>query len=143
MNAAVRSAVRTGISQGHTVYVVHDGFEGLAKGQVGAVREAGRAGHCLRCGVLDSVEAGRALQSAWRWPSHGWSHAEGKRVATSTQPCLAGPGAQPAWSLTSLGDWWPLASPSMRCFSWQVQEVGWHHVAGWLGRGGSMLGTKR
>lgn len=34
MNAAVRSAVRTGISQGHTVYVVHDGFEGLAKGQV-------------------------------------------------------------------------------------------------------------
>ena len=43
MNAAVRSAVRTGISQGHTVYVVHDGFEGLAKGQVGvAVPEAGR-----------------------------------------------------------------------------------------------------
>ncbi|XP_005070759.1 ATP-dependent 6-phosphofructokinase, liver type isoform X1 [Mesocricetus auratus] len=57
MNAAVRSAVRTGISEGHTVYVVHDGFEGLAKGQ--------------------------------------------------------------------------------------VQEVGWHDVAGWLGRGGSMLGTKR
>ncbi|ELV10342.1 6-phosphofructokinase, liver type [Tupaia chinensis] len=57
MNAAVRSAVRTGISQGHTVYVVHDGFEGLAKGQ--------------------------------------------------------------------------------------VQVVGWHDVAGWLGRGGSMLGTKR
>lgn len=25
----------------------------------------------------------------------------------------------------------------------QVQEVGWHDVAGWLGRGGSMLGTKR
>ncbi|XP_008825617.1 ATP-dependent 6-phosphofructokinase, liver type [Nannospalax galili] len=57
MNAAVRSAVRTGISQGHTVYVVHDGFEGLAKGQ--------------------------------------------------------------------------------------VQEVSWHDVAGWLGRGGSVLGTKR
>uniref|UniRef100_A0A452SIF3 Phosphofructokinase, liver type n=1 Tax=Ursus americanus TaxID=9643 RepID=A0A452SIF3_URSAM len=57
MNAAVRSAVRSGISQGHTVYVVHDGFEGLAKGQ--------------------------------------------------------------------------------------VQEVSWHDVAGWLGRGGSMLGTKR
>lgn len=37
MNAAVRSAVRTGISEGHTVYVVHDGFEGLAKGQVGVL----------------------------------------------------------------------------------------------------------
>ncbi|XP_047574615.1 ATP-dependent 6-phosphofructokinase, liver type [Lutra lutra] len=57
MNAAVRSAVRTGISQGHTVYVVHNGFEGLAKGQ--------------------------------------------------------------------------------------IQEVSWHDVAGWLGRGGSVLGTKR
>ena len=40
MNAAVRSAVRSGISQGHTVYVVHDGFEGLAKGQVGAAMPA-------------------------------------------------------------------------------------------------------
>lgn len=34
MNAAVRSAVRIGICQGHTIYVVNDGFEGLAKGQV-------------------------------------------------------------------------------------------------------------
>ncbi|RLV63380.1 hypothetical protein DV515_00018188 [Chloebia gouldiae] len=57
MNAAVRSAVRISICQGHTIYVVSDGFEGLARGQ--------------------------------------------------------------------------------------VREVGWHDVAGWLGRGGSMLGTKR
>ncbi|XP_053554527.1 ATP-dependent 6-phosphofructokinase, liver type [Bombina bombina] len=57
MNAAVRSAVRIGISEGHTVYVVNDGFEGLANGQ--------------------------------------------------------------------------------------IKEVEWHDVAGWLGRGGSMLGTKR
>ncbi|XP_042312623.1 ATP-dependent 6-phosphofructokinase, liver type isoform X2 [Sceloporus undulatus] len=57
MNAAVRSAVRIGICQGHTMYAVNDGFEGLSKGQ--------------------------------------------------------------------------------------IREVGWHDVAGWLGRGGSMLGTKR
>ncbi|XP_077304848.1 ATP-dependent 6-phosphofructokinase, liver type [Lithobates pipiens] len=57
MNAAVRSAVRIGISQGHKVFIVYDGFEGLSKGQ--------------------------------------------------------------------------------------IQEVSWHDVAGWLGRGGSMLGTKR
>uniref|UniRef100_A0A9J7X0T5 6-phosphofructokinase n=1 Tax=Cyprinus carpio carpio TaxID=630221 RepID=A0A9J7X0T5_CYPCA len=31
MNAAVRSAVRVGLAQGHRVYTVHDGFEGLAK----------------------------------------------------------------------------------------------------------------
>lgn len=36
MNAAVRSAVRISICQGHTVYAVNDGFEGLAKGQVSA-----------------------------------------------------------------------------------------------------------
>ena len=37
MNAAVRSTVRIGLIQGNRVLVVHDGFEGLAKGQVGVV----------------------------------------------------------------------------------------------------------
>ncbi|XP_062314555.1 phosphofructokinase, muscle a [Osmerus eperlanus] len=34
MNAAVRSAVRMGIIQGHNMLAVHDGFEGLAHGQI-------------------------------------------------------------------------------------------------------------
>uniref|UniRef100_A0A8C6UYS8 ATP-dependent 6-phosphofructokinase n=1 Tax=Neogobius melanostomus TaxID=47308 RepID=A0A8C6UYS8_9GOBI len=34
MNAAVRSAVRVGISQGHKMFAVSDGFEGFSKGQV-------------------------------------------------------------------------------------------------------------
>ncbi|XP_028929847.1 ATP-dependent 6-phosphofructokinase, muscle type isoform X3 [Ornithorhynchus anatinus] len=34
MNAAVRSAVRIGLIQGHRMLVVHDGFEGLARGQI-------------------------------------------------------------------------------------------------------------
>ncbi|KAM3608218.1 uncharacterized protein V6R79_021273 [Siganus canaliculatus] len=34
MNSAVRSAVRLALSHGHKVYAVHDGFEGLAKGEV-------------------------------------------------------------------------------------------------------------
>lgn len=34
MNAAVRSTVRIGLILGNRVLVVHDGFEGLAKGQV-------------------------------------------------------------------------------------------------------------
>ncbi|XP_043108127.1 ATP-dependent 6-phosphofructokinase, liver type-like [Puntigrus tetrazona] len=37
MNAAVRSAVRVGLAQGHRVYTVHDGFEGLAKDAVAEV----------------------------------------------------------------------------------------------------------
>lgn len=34
MNAAVRSAVRIGIIQGHNMLAVYDGFDGLAEGQV-------------------------------------------------------------------------------------------------------------
>lgn len=34
MNAAVRSAVRIGLLQGHQMLAVHDGFDGLAHGKV-------------------------------------------------------------------------------------------------------------
>uniref|UniRef100_A0A7N6BIA1 ATP-dependent 6-phosphofructokinase n=1 Tax=Anabas testudineus TaxID=64144 RepID=A0A7N6BIA1_ANATE len=34
MNAAVRAAVRMGLIQGHNMLAVHDGFDGLAQGQV-------------------------------------------------------------------------------------------------------------
>ena len=95
MNAAVRSAVRIGICRGHTVYVVSDGFEGLAKGQVRGTASPGAAG----------FPGGRV------WGSDG------------------GGGALPH-------------PETERCWL-QIREVGWHDVAGWLGRGGSMLGTKR
>lgn len=42
-----------------------------------------------------------------------------------------------------LGEWQGgLFPPLTRHWCPQVREVGWHDVAGWLGRGGSMLGTK-
>lgn len=34
MNAAVRAAVRVGITEGHKIFAVIDGFEGFAKGKV-------------------------------------------------------------------------------------------------------------
>ncbi|XP_077159992.1 ATP-dependent 6-phosphofructokinase, platelet type isoform X3 [Paroedura picta] len=34
MNAAVRAAVRIGITEGHTMFAVTDGFEGFSKGQI-------------------------------------------------------------------------------------------------------------
>lgn len=34
MNGAVRSAVRVGITEGHKMFAVSDGFEGFYKGQV-------------------------------------------------------------------------------------------------------------
>ncbi|XP_015448941.1 ATP-dependent 6-phosphofructokinase, platelet type isoform X2 [Pteropus alecto] len=34
MNAAVRSAVRVGISNGHKMFAIYDGFEGFARGQI-------------------------------------------------------------------------------------------------------------
>ncbi|XP_066539345.1 ATP-dependent 6-phosphofructokinase, platelet type isoform X3 [Hoplias malabaricus] len=38
MNAAVRSAVRVGISEGHKMFAVHDGFEGFYKGQIREIK---------------------------------------------------------------------------------------------------------
>lgn len=37
MNAAVRSAVRIGLLQGHQMLAVHDGFDGLAHGMVNSI----------------------------------------------------------------------------------------------------------
>lgn len=39
MNAAVRSAVRVGITEGHKMFAINDGFEGFAKGQVSIKKE--------------------------------------------------------------------------------------------------------
>ncbi|XP_072364399.1 ATP-dependent 6-phosphofructokinase, platelet type-like isoform X5 [Scyliorhinus torazame] len=38
MNAAVRSAVRTGIAQGHTMFAITDGFDGFIKGQIKEIK---------------------------------------------------------------------------------------------------------
>ncbi|XP_032802368.1 ATP-dependent 6-phosphofructokinase, platelet type isoform X9 [Petromyzon marinus] len=38
MNAAVRSAVRVGITEGHNILAVNDGFEGFAKGQIKEIK---------------------------------------------------------------------------------------------------------
>ncbi|XP_022534965.2 ATP-dependent 6-phosphofructokinase, platelet type isoform X3 [Astyanax mexicanus] len=38
MNAAVRSAVRVGITEGHTMFAVQDGFEGFSKGQINEIK---------------------------------------------------------------------------------------------------------
>ncbi|KAM9789129.1 LOW QUALITY PROTEIN: ATP-dependent 6-phosphofructokinase, platelet type-like [Neosynchiropus ocellatus] len=38
MNAAVRSAVRVGIAEGHRMFAVNDGFEGLCKGQIKEIK---------------------------------------------------------------------------------------------------------
>ncbi|MBN3307377.1 PFKAP protein, partial [Amia calva] len=38
MNAAVRSAVRVGITEGHKMFAVSDGFEGFSKGQIKEIK---------------------------------------------------------------------------------------------------------
>uniref|UniRef100_A0A3Q3MY60 6-phosphofructokinase n=1 Tax=Labrus bergylta TaxID=56723 RepID=A0A3Q3MY60_9LABR len=44
MNAAVRSAVRIGLLQGHQMLAVHDGFDGLANGMIEPIGWSGVAG---------------------------------------------------------------------------------------------------
>uniref|UniRef100_A0AAQ4R7V8 6-phosphofructokinase n=1 Tax=Gasterosteus aculeatus aculeatus TaxID=481459 RepID=A0AAQ4R7V8_GASAC len=52
MNAAVRSAVRVGISEGHKMFAVNDGFEGFYKGQVGEIKWADVGGWTGQGGTL-------------------------------------------------------------------------------------------
>ncbi|XP_048873624.1 ATP-dependent 6-phosphofructokinase, platelet type-like [Brienomyrus brachyistius] len=52
MNAAVRSAVRVGISEGHKMFAVYDGFEGFYKGQIKEVKWADVGGWTGQGGSL-------------------------------------------------------------------------------------------
>uniref|UniRef100_A0A3P8S786 ATP-dependent 6-phosphofructokinase n=1 Tax=Amphiprion percula TaxID=161767 RepID=A0A3P8S786_AMPPE len=52
MNAAVRSAVRVGISEGHKMFAVSDGFEGFCKGQIKEIKWADVGGWTGQGGSL-------------------------------------------------------------------------------------------
>ncbi|KAL6098097.1 pfkp [Pungitius sinensis] len=52
MNAAVRSAVRVGISEGHKMFAVSDGFEGFYKGQIKEIKWADVGGWTGQGGTL-------------------------------------------------------------------------------------------
>uniref|UniRef100_A0A671Q860 ATP-dependent 6-phosphofructokinase n=1 Tax=Sinocyclocheilus anshuiensis TaxID=1608454 RepID=A0A671Q860_9TELE len=52
MNAAVRSAVRVGISEGHKMFAVNDGFEGFSKGQIREIKWADVGGWTGQGGSL-------------------------------------------------------------------------------------------
>ncbi|XP_038654246.1 ATP-dependent 6-phosphofructokinase, platelet type-like isoform X6 [Scyliorhinus canicula] len=52
MNAAVRSAVRTGIAQGHKMFAVTDGFDGFIKGQIKEIKWADVGGWIGQGGSL-------------------------------------------------------------------------------------------
>ncbi|XP_031728215.1 ATP-dependent 6-phosphofructokinase, platelet type isoform X2 [Anarrhichthys ocellatus] len=52
MNAAVRSAVRVGISEGHKMFAVSDGFEGFSKGQIKEIKWADVGGWTGQGGSL-------------------------------------------------------------------------------------------
>lgn len=89
------------------------------------------------------------------WRGHSWIHLS---LGQPPRPCsdLRLEGQSLAWplspqgrallstGLSSVEKWASALACSLKpCLPLQVQEVSWHDVAGWLGRGGSMLGTKR
>lgn len=99
MNAAVRAAVRVGISDGHKVFAVYDGFEGFAKGQV-SPGGAWRGRSLLRRQIPDfSKVVGRAslgsedpgirwkgehVRTRLQWGVHGMPWVMHKASALST-----------------------------------------------------------
>uniref|UniRef100_A0A668AZB6 ATP-dependent 6-phosphofructokinase n=1 Tax=Myripristis murdjan TaxID=586833 RepID=A0A668AZB6_9TELE len=58
MNAAVRSAVRVGISEGHKMFAVNDGFEGFYKGQIKEIKWADVGGWTGQGGSLPGSPLG-------------------------------------------------------------------------------------
>lgn len=112
MNAAVRSAVRIGICQGHTVYVVSDGFEGLSKGQVRGDSEPGCHGFPRGMGLglegggcspapKSSTAACRSVRWAGTTWQAGWDAAgpcwapSGKHSTRGARGCSRGDAAVP------------------------------------------------
>uniref|UniRef100_A0A8D0APX4 6-phosphofructokinase type C n=1 Tax=Sander lucioperca TaxID=283035 RepID=A0A8D0APX4_SANLU len=69
MNAAVRSAVRVGISEGHKMFAVSDGFEGFYKGQVGTteIKWADVGGWTGQGGSLLGTKSGQPLVALTRF----------------------------------------------------------------------------
>uniref|UniRef100_A0A673ZMQ3 6-phosphofructokinase n=1 Tax=Salmo trutta TaxID=8032 RepID=A0A673ZMQ3_SALTR len=61
MNAAVRSAVRVGISEGHKMFAVNDGFEGFYKGQIKEIKWADVGGWTGQGGSLLGTKRGTCL----------------------------------------------------------------------------------
>merc|ERR1711970_168639 len=57
MNAAVRSAVRMGLLQGHNMLAVHDGFDGLASGQIEPITWTGVSGWIGKGGPMLVIPA--------------------------------------------------------------------------------------
>uniref|UniRef100_G3UQX8 Phosphofructokinase domain-containing protein n=1 Tax=Meleagris gallopavo TaxID=9103 RepID=G3UQX8_MELGA len=88
MNAAVRAAVRVGITEGHKMFAVIDGFEGFARGKVrgalGGWGEGGRSAGspCARqCGKQGQLGVGRGC----------WRDCGSPRAPISSLPLLLRP----------------------------------------------------
>lgn len=64
MNAAVRSAVRVGIANGHKMFAVYDGFEGFARGQVSPRGTVGTGARPSEARALGSAMCARLLMRA-------------------------------------------------------------------------------
>lgn len=103
MNAAVRSAVRVGIAEGHRMFAVNDGFEGLSKGQVRV--HQGFSGQewpqgALWCMVVYSVCGFHQIKEIKWGDVGGWTGQGGSLLGTKR------------WVVSfpsSLKKWWKIA----------------------------------
>lgn len=88
MNAAVRSAVRLGLIRGHKVYGVHDGFQGLARGQVSQFLKFVRFGSSNTERKLPTLCCLQVFKMEWHnvagWTGQGGSLLGTKRWAASS-----------------------------------------------------------
>lgn len=115
MNAAVRAVVKTGISKGCEMWVVREGYEGLVRGNTEAPHQNADAGE--RAGeVSKEIAALEFVQSLRFGDGELFKQGEGDADDRPDKKTLKGR---------------------------YIVKVGWDDVRGWMGEGGTLIGTAR
>ncbi|ELW71645.1 6-phosphofructokinase type C [Tupaia chinensis] len=166
MNAAVRSAVRVGIADGHKMLAIYDGFDGFAKGQVNAWKSTLDEYHqakdeppLVTSSILNSDStisfSPRSFEGnlntykrlAIKLPDDQIPKSNCNVAVINVGAPAAGMNAAVRSAVrVGIADGHKMLAiyDGFDGFAkGQIKEIGWGDVGGWTGQGGSILGTKR
>ncbi|KAG9119701.1 6-phosphofructokinase, alpha subunit, partial [Ceratobasidium sp. 392] len=116
MNAAVRAVVKGGISKGCEMWVVREGYEGLVRGNTEAPPAEVPLESCTAGEVSEEVTGLGFVQSLRFGDGELFKQGEGDAEDRPDKKTLKGR---------------------------YIVKVGWDDVRGWMGEGGTLIGTAR
>lgn len=116
MNAAVRAVVKAGISKDCEMWVVREGYEGLVRGNAEAAPPTIPLEDCMAGQVPDKVAQLQFVKSLRFGDGELFKQGEGDAEDRPDKKTLKGR---------------------------YIVKVGWDDVRGWMGEGGTLIGTAR